>query len=151
MTLLWACITGIPFLVVINFIQPLILTAILGVPAQEQGSISGYLAILHEIIMILLTGPCGALSDRVGRRRVLTVGYAIAAIGLMLYPWADSIEGLILTRCFYAVGAAAIVSSWSVLMADYPQDKVTRQAHRVGRHPEWSRDPAADGRRRQFT
>jgi len=122
-TLLWACVTGIPFLVVINFVQPLILTAILDIPAQEQGSISGYLAILHEIIMILLTGPFGALSDRVGRRRVLTVGYVIAAVGLMVYPWADSITGMILIRCFYAVGAAALVSSVSVLLADYPQEK----------------------------
>ncbi|MFW2405801.1 MAG: MFS transporter [Gammaproteobacteria bacterium] len=122
-TMVWACLTGIPFLVVINFVQPFILTAILDVPTQEQGSVSGYLAILHEIILIVLTGPFGALSDRVGRRRILTIGYVIAGIGLMVYPWAESIAGLILIRCFYAVGAAAIVSSVSVILADYPQEK----------------------------
>ncbi len=122
-TMVWACLTGIPFLVVINFVQPFILTAVLDVPVQEQGSISGYLAILHEIILIVLTGPFGALSDRVGRRRILAAGYLIVAAGLMVYPWADSVAGLVLIRCFYAVGAAAIVSSISVLLTDYPQEK----------------------------
>ena len=122
-TLVWACLTGIPFLVVINFVQPFILTAILDVPTQEQGSVSGYLAILHEIILIVLTGPFGALADRIGRRRILTVGYVIAGAGLMVYPWAESITGLIVVRCFYAVGAAAIVSAVSVILADYPQEK----------------------------
>jgi len=121
--LVWACLTGIPFLVVINFIQPYILTAVLDVPLQEQGSISAYLAILHEIIMILLTGPFGALSDRVGRRRILYTGYLIAAAGIVAYPWADTVTGLVLIRCVYAVGAAALVSSVSVIMADFPVEK----------------------------
>ena len=122
-TLLYACLTGIPFLVVINFIQPFILTAMLNIPTEQHGSLSGYLAILHEIIMIALTGPAGALADRIGRRRVLTGGYIIAAAGLMVYPWADSITGLILIRSVYAVGAAALVSGFSVFVADYPQEK----------------------------
>lgn len=122
-TMVWAGLTGIPFLVVLNFIQPFILTAMLDVPVQEQGSISGYLSILHEIIMILLTGPFGALSDRIGRRRILTAGYLVAAAGIVAYPWADTILGLILIRCIYAVGAAALVSSVSVMMADFPQEK----------------------------
>jgi len=41
----------------------------------------------------------------------------------MAYPWADSIAGMMAIRSFYAIGAAAIVSSISVIMADYPQEK----------------------------
>ncbi len=122
-TLLYASITGIPFLVVINFIQPYILSAMLDIPTHQQGSISGYLAILHEIIMILLTGPAGALSDRIGRRHVTTVGFIVAAAGLMVYPWATSVTGLIFIRCLYAIGSAALVSGISVFLADYPQEK----------------------------
>jgi MFS family permease len=122
-TVLFACLTGIPFLVIINFIQPYILTAMLDIPTRQHGSLSGYLAILHEIIMVLLTSPIGALADRVGRRRILGSGYIIAAAGLMIYPWATSVIGLMLIRCIYAVGAAAIVSSYSILLADYPQEK----------------------------
>ena len=122
-TILFASITGIPFLVVINFIQPYILTAMLDIPTAQHGSISGYLAIVHEIIMIVLTGPAGALADRIGRRRVMTVGFLLAAVGLMIYPWALTITGLIFIRCIYAVGAAAMVSGISVFLADYPQEK----------------------------
>ena len=122
LTMLYACLTGIPFLVVINFIQPYILTAMLDIPSQQQGSISGYLAILHEIIMILMTGPFGALSDRVGRRRILSAGYIVVAVGLTVYPFATSVLGLALIRCIYAFGAAAIVSSYSAVMVDYPRE-----------------------------
>ena len=58
MTLLYTCLSGIPFLVVINFIQPYILTAMLNIPTEQHGSISGYLAILHEIIMIAPDRSC---------------------------------------------------------------------------------------------
>jgi MFS family permease len=123
LTLLFACLTGIPFLVIINFIQPYILNEMLGLPQEQQGSISGYLAILHEIIILLLVGPFGALSDRIGRRRILASGYMVAACGLAAYPFADSVLGLSLIRCIYAVGAAAIVSTYSVTLADYPQEQ----------------------------
>ncbi|MAF84556.1 MAG: MFS transporter [Gammaproteobacteria bacterium] len=122
-TILFASVTGIPFLVVINFIQPYILTAMLDIPTAQHGSISGYLAIVHEIIMIVLTGPAGALADRIGRRRVMTVGFLLASVGLMIYPWALTITGLMFIRCLYAVGAAAMVSGISVFLADYPQEK----------------------------
>jgi len=122
-TALFACLTGIPFLVLINFIQPYILTAMLDIPTQQHGSISGYLAILHEMILILLTSPIGALADRIGRRRILGAGYIVAAIGLMVYPWATSVAGLAFIRCIYAVGAAAIVSTYSIILTDYPQEK----------------------------
>jgi MFS family permease len=122
-TVLFACLTGIPFLVIINFIQPYILTAMLDIPSAQHGSVSGYLAILHEIIMILLTGPIGALADRIGRRRLLSAGYIVTAAGLIAYPFATSLVGLALVRCVYAFGAAAIVSTWSILLADYPEEK----------------------------
>jgi MFS family permease len=123
MTLLFACLTGIPFLVIINFIQPYILNEMLGLPQEQQGSISGYLAIVHEIIILVLVSPIGALSDRVGRRRILAAGYIVTAAGLAAYPFADSILGLALIRCVYALGAAAIVATYSVTLADYPQEK----------------------------
>ncbi len=123
MTLLFICLTGIPFLVVINFIQPYILTAMLNLPQEQHGSISGYLAILHEIIVLCLVGPFGALADRIGRRHLLAVGYICTAVGLMAYPWADSTLGLALIRCIYAVGAAAIVVTYSAVLADYPQER----------------------------
>lgn len=122
-TLLFTCLTGIPFLVIINFIQPYILSEMLNIPHQQQGSISGYLAILHEIIVLVIVGPIGALADRIGRRRILGAGYILAAIGLMVYPFAATVLGLSLIRGIYAVGAAAIVATYSATLTDYPQEK----------------------------
>jgi MFS family permease len=122
-TLLFACLTGIPFLVVINFVQPYILSEMLNLPQEQQGSISGYLAILHEIIVLILVGPLGALSDRIGRRRLLGAAYILTAIGLIMYPFATSTLGLSLIRCIYALGAAGIVVTYSAALADYPQEK----------------------------
>jgi len=119
-TMLWGCLTGIPFLVVINFFQPYILTAMLDIPASEQGSVSAYLAVLHEIVMILLVGPFGALADKFGRRRIFAFGFMIAAAGLMIYPFAQSVIELALFRLVYSLGAACIVSSYSTLITDYP-------------------------------
>jgi len=122
-TVLWAMLTGIPFLVVINFFQPYILTAILKIPAADQGSVSAWLAVLHEIFMIMFVGPFGALADRAGRRRILALGYIFVAAGLMIYPFAESVREMALYRLVYSLGAAMIVSTFSVLIADYPQEK----------------------------
>jgi len=121
--MLWAMLTGIPFLVVINFFQPYILTAILNVPAAEQGSTSAYLAVLHEIFMILFVGPFGALADRVGRRKILSLGYIFCAAGLMIYPFAESVSQMAVYRLVYSLGSAMIVSCFSILLADYPEEK----------------------------
>jgi MFS family permease len=123
LTLLFACLTGIPFLVIINFIQPYILSEMLNLPQEQQGSISGYLAIMHEIVVLVLVSPFGALSDRVGRRRLLGAGYLLAAAGLAAYPFATSTLGLSLIRCVYAVGAAGIVATYSAAVADFPMEK----------------------------
>ena len=123
MTLLFACLTGIPFLVVINFVQPYILSEMLNLPQEQQGSISGYLAILHEIIVLVLVSPLGALSDRIGRRRLLGAAYMLTAVGLMMYPFATTTLGLSLIRCIYALGATGIVVTYSALLADFPQEK----------------------------
>lgn len=122
-TLLFICLTGIPFLVIINFIQPYILTAILGIPQEQHGSISGNLALFHELIILLLVSPFGALSDRIGRRRILVAGYIVTGVGLLIYPFATTALGLTLIRVVYAVGASGIIAVYSVILADYPQEK----------------------------
>ena len=123
MTLLYAGLTGIPFLAFLNFIQPIILEVILGVPRETQGPVTANLAVLQEIILLLLVGPFGALSDKIGRRPVLALGYIIVGAGFFLYPYSSSTLMLMLVRGGYAVGAAAIVATYSALFADYPQDQ----------------------------
>jgi len=122
-TLLYAGLTGIPLLAFLNFIQPIILEVILGVPRESQAPVTANLAVLQEILLLMLVGPFGALSDRVGRRRIVATGYLLVAAGFVAYPFATSVTMLTMIRAGYAVGAAAIVSSYSAVIADYPSEK----------------------------
>ena len=47
----------------LNFIQPYILSVVLEIPRSEQGTISGSLAFMQEIIAIILVSFFGVLSD----------------------------------------------------------------------------------------
>jgi MFS family permease len=123
MTLIYVALTGIPFMAFINFIQPIVLEVGLGMPRGNQGAMTANLAVIQELILLALVGPFGALSDRIGRRPVLAVGYLIVAAGFFAYPWATTALALTSIRGFYAIGAAAIVSGYSALLADYPEEK----------------------------
>jgi MFS family permease len=122
-SLLFCALTGIPVLAFINFIQPVILEVILGIPRDNQGALTANLAVAQELILLGLVGPFGALSDRIGRRAIVACGYLIVGAGFFAYPWVESALQLTLVRAFYAIGAAAIVASYSALLADYPQER----------------------------
>jgi len=106
----------------LNFVQPFILEEVLGVPADEQGRVTGFLNFLHEGTAFLLMGFIGALSDRTGRRRIIIIGFTIWLIGFVVFPLATSLVQLYLYRLIFAVGVA--VSSVMVIttMQDYPQE-----------------------------
>ncbi len=123
LTLLYLGLTGIPFMAFINFIQPIVLELTLGIPRDSQGAMTANLAVLQEVILLCLVGPFGALSDRLGRRPVIVFGYLVIALGFTAYPWAGSPLILALIRGVYAIGAAALVASYSTLLADYPQER----------------------------
>jgi MFS family permease len=81
------------------------------------------MAVIHEIVLISLVGPAGALADRIGKRKVLAVGYVILAVGYMAYPFATSVVMLTAFRGIFAAGAAAIISTFTTVLTDYPQEQ----------------------------
>jgi len=60
--------------------------------------------------------PMGALSDRIGRRRVIVIGLLIFAMGSLLAASADTIWGVIAGRALQ--GAGAIAAAITALVAD---------------------------------
>lgn len=90
----------------INFVQPFLLSDILHIPADQQGSVTGNLVLLQEIIILTLMGFSGALSDRVGRRIIFVVGFLVLAAGYFLYPLVDNVAELYGARALFAFGAA---------------------------------------------
>jgi MFS family permease len=118
----WACLTGILLATFVPQLQPYLLTELLHIPEQEQGAISGKLSFWGEVVIIVMVGVWGNLSDKIGRRPIMAMGYLIMSVGVFMYPQAESIEGLLLARVFFAAGVAAYSVMIVALIADYVSD-----------------------------
>lgn len=121
-TLLYVLFASIGLLVFLNFQQPYVLEVMLGIPAEEHGRVIAKMGLVHEIVLISLVGPFGALADRIGRRPVLALGYLFVAAGYMAYPFATSVIELTAFRAVFAIGAAAVICTFTTVLTDYPQE-----------------------------
>ena len=101
----------------------LVLNAKFGMPINEQGTISGDLVIVTEIMQLLIFGIVGVLADRIGRRELFAIGMFVMGIGYLLYPFAESVLHLIIYRAIYATGLGAATGMLQTIVADYPQDQ----------------------------
>ncbi|WP_424534267.1 MFS transporter [Sphaerisporangium viridialbum] len=77
-----------------------------------QWVINGYNVMFASFVLAF-----GALSDRVGRRRVFRAGVALFGLGSLVCALADSIVMLDLARVAAGLGAAATLTSGSTLLA----------------------------------
>jgi len=122
-TLLYVLFISIGLLVFLNFQQPYVLEVMLGIPQAEHGRVIAKMGLVHEIVIISLVGPFGALSDRIGRRPVLAFGYLMITAGYIAYPFATSVLMLTAFRAIFAVGAAAVICTFTTVLTDYPQEQ----------------------------
>ena len=106
-----------------NTILNLALPAIqedLGASASElQWIVDGYMLVFAGLLLV-----AGSLGDRFGRRRMLSVGLILFAIGSGLAALAGGTTELIASRALMGVGAAAIMpTTLSVLTNIFPEDE----------------------------
>jgi MFS family permease len=118
----FASFTTVAMVVYLSLIQPYILTEIVGIPHDRQGIVTGYLALMQEIIVIALVGFMGAWSDRVGRRRIYVLGLCALAVGYLVYPMAGSELGLYVYRIPLIVGIAMAPVMLNTTLQDAPQE-----------------------------
>lgn len=83
----------------------------------------------YGLTQAILQIPFGLLSDRYGRRGVITVGLVLYAIGSVIGGLATGIEGVILARMVQ--GAGAISGPVSALLADLTRPEVRTRAMAV--------------------
>ena len=121
-TLLYAAWSTLGALTYMNFIQPYILVEILNVSEEDIGPLTGNLAALQEVIVILLAGWAGAYSDDVGRRRMFVAGFILLGAGYFIYPLTDDVFQLYIFRAIFAVGAAITPIMLSACIVDYIQE-----------------------------
>ena len=123
MAFLYASFVCIAFISLLNVLQAYILTEHLAIPDADQGTLTGDLALFHEIIALLLIAPAGILSDRIGRRPVFVFGMVLLAAGFALYPLAATTTELMVYRGIYAVGTACVGGMIGTVGANYPQER----------------------------
>lgn len=120
--LFFASFFGIASMSFINTSQPYVLTEILGVPLDQQGTISGNLTIIQEIILLSVLGPIGALSDKWGRKPLYAGAFILMSFAYIIYPLAASVMMLYFFRILFAAGCAGNIVMLPSVANDYPQE-----------------------------
>ncbi len=122
-TKLYGTFVGVAMLSGMHVLGGYILEEHLQIPRSEQGTISGDLTVLTELISLILFMPFGVLSDRIGRRPVYIIGILLIGVGYGLYPLATTMLELSIYRIFYGAGLAATAAMMASLTNDYPQER----------------------------
>ena len=94
---------------------------------RDLGASSSQLQWIVDAYMLVFAGlllTAGALGDRFGRKRALTLGLVIFGLGSGLSALATSPEMLISTRALMGIGGAFIMpSTLSIITAVFPSDE----------------------------
>lgn len=128
LTLFFVSFFGIAMMNSVGIMQAFLFNEILKIPLDEQGSLTGTLLVVQELVVILLVGVAGALSDRVGRPPVFAAGFLLLGLGYCLYPLAsgdlETVKWeLVFFRLFIASGVACVNVMLSSVANDYPVDR----------------------------
>ncbi len=122
-TFMYAAFICIAMLAGMNFLQAYLLDVNLGIPKSEQGVATGILALVTEVVAIILIVPFGALADRIGRRPVIIGGILFCGLGYGLFPFATTLNELIVYRGIFAIGAASLSAQVPTIGNDYTQNR----------------------------
>jgi len=76
---------------------------------------------IYGLLQACLQIPFGMLSDRIGRKKVITIGLVLLAIGSVVAATSESIYGVIVGRALQ--GAGAIAAALMALAADLTRDE----------------------------
>jgi len=120
--LFFASFFGIASMSFINASQPYVLTELMMIPQNEQGTLAGNLTFVQEIVLLCLLGPIGAMSDKIGRKPLYVAAFILLALAYFLYPLAASLLMLFVFRMVFAAGAAHNIVMLPAVANDYPQE-----------------------------
>lgn len=99
----------------------------LGASSLVVGAVVG----AYSATNLLVNPVAGVFLDRVGRRRLLLLGLALAAAALACYPLADSPGSLVAVRLLHGVGGGIIVPAVFTFVGDLTGD--ARRGRAMGR------------------
>ncbi len=113
----------IPLLGFMGLIMPFLLEEVFRIDPAIQGRLTGQLAVLQEVIVLLLMGVVGAASDNFGRRVIMVLGLCLVGFGLLLYPLADNELQMYGYRAVFALGAATAPIMYGTSVQDTPANR----------------------------
>lgn len=122
-SLFWCAMTLILALSYVAVIQPIYLKEVIGIPPAHFGKINANLLFLNEIAAILFLGLAGALSDKYGRRILMTLGLLFGGIIFILYGYSDliakdiGVNSLIIVYLIRFLYAVALAFAWPQIFA----------------------------------
>lgn len=102
--------------------QPYILTEILNVPRERQGSLAGSLAALQQAMVLLFVWVAGWAADKYGRKAMLlfaTFGFTFTSV---IYPLAGSVVILFVIRALFGISQTGHTAGGPTKMFDYPDN-----------------------------
>ena len=122
-TLFFASFFGIASMSFINASQPYVLTELMNIPLDEQGTLAGRLTFVQEIVLLCLLAPIGAMSDKFGRKPLYAGAFLVLGLAYFLYPLAGTVFMLFVFRMVFAAGAAGNIVMLPSVANDYAQDR----------------------------
>jgi MFS family permease len=102
---------------------------------QEIGFSAAMLTAIFAVYTVALLASLlvtGSLSDHIGRRPVISGGFALLAVSLVLFWQATSVSGLMLARVLQGVAAGTLLSAVSAAVVDL------EPKHRPGSAAVWN-------------
>lgn len=118
--------------------QALYLQNVLGISPSKAGTINANIMVLAETLELFVIAGVGYLSDRLGRVRILSIGFAVAGVGAFLSAFSAEIahsiggDGLVvyyMARLVLAAGIGAIWPQMATLAGDYAPE--ASRAHQM--------------------
>ena len=85
--------------------------------AQSHGMNPGAFFVSFALVVAIVRGPAGGVSDRVGRSFVVTVGLVLATAGLATLAMAEDLVRLVLAGGLFGIGFGSVhpaLMAWSV-------------------------------------
>ncbi|CAO3662594.1 unnamed protein product [Umbelopsis ramanniana] len=103
--------------------QAFILTTIL-VQRDNNGDITGSLALYGEIMALVMVAVWGVVSDRIQKRTIFCISIVLMGLAVSLYPQVKNVyPGLLLLRLVFAAGSAGCTTMMTAMMTDVVHGK----------------------------
>lgn len=129
---LFSAMMAISGLTFINADQTYVMVDILDYPRTLVGNAVGNLALADELTAMVMVSVWGALSDRMARRWLFSLGFLLMGLATMLYPWSTTVfpasvtaffRSMLAFRLLFALGASAATAMLTALIGDYSGEK----------------------------